>query len=54
VIYCNVCLCTNGVNLLLACLIRLLPCWAMYFDLFIVTPCIFELKKMKDVRNEKT
>ncbi len=49
-----ICLCTNGVNSLLACLIGLLPCWTTPFDLFIVVPYIFELKKMKVVRNEKT
>jgi branched-subunit amino acid transport protein AzlD len=47
------CFCINGVNSLLACLIELLPCWNTSFDLFIVAPCIFELKKMKVVKNDK-
>ncbi len=48
------CLCIIGMNSLLACLIRLLFCWTTFFDLFIVAPYIFELKKMKIVRNDKT
>ncbi len=47
-------LCTNGANLLLACLIGLLACWTTSFDLLIVAPCIFELKKKKVVKTEKT
>jgi len=42
------------VNSLLASLIGLLPCWTTSIDLFIATPYIFKLKKMKVVRNEKT
>ncbi len=47
------CLCTNGMNSLLACLIGLLLCWTTFFDLFIATPWVFEFKKMKVVINEK-
>ncbi len=38
------CLYINGMNSLLACLIGLLPCWTMFFDLFIAAPYIFELE----------
>jgi hypothetical protein len=48
------CLCTNGVNSLLACLIGLLPCWTTSFDLFIIAAYILKLNKMKVIRNEKT